>query len=61
MACIDMTKPLLGLIDDEMWLCNRKAAIEAAIERYMNAGKPIPEKWYEWLKEVNSKLEVHHA
>lgn len=44
------SKPPLGIIPKELWDRKRKAELADAMNRYMTAGKKIPE---EWLKEYN--------
>lgn len=48
-------KPPLGIQPKEIWINERKKALEDAIMRYLNEGNAIPIKWIEELNEYNHK------
>ena len=46
-------KPPLGIMPKNVWVATRNDEIWAAIERYREVGRPIPEEWLTELIEHN--------
>lgn len=49
-------KPPLGLMSRRIWLEHRMAAINEAMGRYIEVGKPIPNDWINELSEINKEI-----
>jgi hypothetical protein len=49
-------KPPIGIITHHLWLEERVDNLMKAIDRYKEAGVPIPKEWQSELKEHLEKL-----
>lgn len=54
-------KPPLGVMPRFLWDERRMVDLTEAIERFTDAGEPVPEEWYYELIEVTTSVCKHMA